>query len=903
MRRNLSRIVILAAGGFSAALGAMVLLGWHTRDLTLVQVVPGFVPMEYNTALGFLLSGVGFLAIAYQRPRLAIACGALVSALGLLTFMQYISGINLGIDQLLMDYYVTVEASYPGRMAPNTTLSFWLSGAALLVMAAPTPSKHRPVVLGLFGSVIVALGTLAVSGYLSGIETAYGWGQLIQMSVHTALGFAVLGAAVIVFAWREARAEETGMPRWLPLPVGIGVVTITLCLWQALTTAEHALIQEAARLQAASVKSEIAGQIESRILALVRMARRWEFHGQTPRQEWEADARLHLSHYPGFQAIEWVDPSFYVRWVVPRKGNEAAQDLNLSFEERRRVALQAARDRREVAVTRTVELVQGGKGFLVYVPIFRGDNFGGFILGVFRVQEFLDTVLGDDPELGHSITIFDAEEKIYAANPADREHEEKWMQEAEIPLRDVAWKVRVAPSPALLAEMQSYDAELALVGGLLLAGLLALSVHLAQTAQRRARHTEAANREVQTLNAELEQRVVERTAALRASEERTRLIVETAYDAFIAIDARGVITAWNAQAENIFGWSRAEAMGQSLASLVMPPRYWEAHQQGLRHFLATGEGPILNKQTEATALHRDGHEFPVELAVRAVRLGETHIFSAFVRDLTERKRAEEEIRKLNEHLERRVAERTAELAAANKELEAFAYSVSHDLRAPLRHIDGFSKILVEEFGPRLAPPARHYLARIQEGTRHMGLLVDDLLNLSRLGRKEVNRQLTGLSSLVDEVLRELRPEMDGRAIEWRVGQLPFVECDPVLMKQVLANLLSNALKFTRPRHPAVIEVSRTTTNGQPVIFVRDNGIGFSMKYADKLFGVFQRLHRQEDFEGTGVGLATVQRILHKHGGRVWAEAELDKGATFYFTLGGTEPRGWEERTEIAAGEP
>jgi chemotaxis family two-component system sensor kinase Cph1 len=216
----------------------------------------------------------------------------------------------------------------------------------------------------------------------------------------------------------------------------------------------------------------------------------------------------------------------------------------------------------------------------------------------------------------------------------------------------------------------------------------------------------------------------------------------------------------------------------------------------------------------------------------------------------------------------------------------------------LRHIGGFSKMLVEEYRSALDPTAQHYLDRIQTGSQEMGLLVDELLNLARVGRRALTLQPTQLNTVVAEVIAILRPECEGRQVEWNIAELPLVECDPVLVKQVFQNLLANALKFTRSRGrvdgarakppapiPAVIEVSYKEENGQLVFIVRDNGIGFDMKYVGKLFGVFQRLHRAEDFEGTGIGLATVQRIVQKHGGRVWAEGELEKGAAFYFTLG------------------
>jgi two-component system sensor histidine kinase/response regulator len=255
-----------------------------------------------------------------------------------------------------------------------------------------------------------------------------------------------------------------------------------------------------------------------------------------------------------------------------------------------------------------------------------------------------------------------------------------------------------------------------------------------------------------------------------------------------------------------------------------------------------------------------------------------------IRYAIERERADQQIRRFNENLEHQVQDRTAELEAANRELETFSYSVSHDLRAPIRHIEGFSRILADHSEAVLDDEGKNCLKHICQATERMSAIIEALLKLARLGRQPLALRATDTLQLVQEVVMRVQEETSDRRIEWRIGALPIVQCDRDLIGQVFANLIDNAVKYSRGRTPAVIEVGQTTADGRPAIFVKDNGAGFEMKYADKLFGAFQRLHDVREFEGTGVGLATVQRIIHRHGGRIWAEAETDKGATFYFSL-------------------
>ncbi|HUJ32377.1 MAG TPA: PAS domain S-box protein [Candidatus Acidoferrum sp.] len=367
----------------------------------------------------------------------------------------------------------------------------------------------------------------------------------------------------------------------------------------------------------------------------------------------------------------------------------------------------------------------------------------------------------------------------------------------------------------------------------------------------------------------------------KIQEDQFHRLLECAPDAMVIVDREGRIRLVNAQTEKLFGYSREELVGKPVEILV-PERFRHQHAEDRDGYAQSPKSRAMGPGLELFGRRKDGSELPVEISLSPIETEQGVLVASAIRDVTERRRADEQIRELNAELKKRVAE----LGLINKELETFSYSVSHDLRAPLRHIDGFARILKEEHAAELSPEAQNHLERILHAVSHMAQLIDDLLNLAHIGRRGIVRERVKLDRVVQEAIAELPSGTNGRSVDWRIRPLPEADCDPGLMKVVFSNLLLNAVKFSRNQPDARIEVGTLPNAGSLTFFVRDNGVGFNPQCADKLFGVFQRLHTEREFEGTGVGLATVQRIVHRHGGEIWAESKPGEGATFFFTLDG-----------------
>ena len=877
-------------------MGLLVVLGWYTNTAILIRVIPAFPPMQFDTALVFVFCGLSLISLVRGWLRLAVYCGAIVSAGGLSALVGYVGGVDLGIGQFLIEHFVTTETIHLGHVSPATAISFVFIGVALVLMGRETPSKYRALILGILGPVVVASGITAFLGYLTGVEPAYDWGLVTPMAIHTAAGLTVVGAGVSLLAWFRGTAGKAGATRWLTIPVGVVVTMVALLAWQALRAQERVQIERLLAAQARSLKTEIMQLIEDRELALIRMSRRGETWKREIRRQWESDAKQYIEHFPSFSAIAWVDSSFQVRWIVPLEKTEEVGQLVLARDERERTGLRPASHAGAVEFKESTKQVTKRKSALIYAPISRPDEFDGFMLAVVDVQELLKRILRKNYLMGYSVAVLDGDEEIYSPD-GSRLHELEWSREEKIDVRGFDWRLRVWPTPLMMAEVQSALPEVVFGGGLLSAFLLSITVHLAQAAGHRARKLAGTNQRLNqsianrrrtqqqlvVLNQTLERRVAARTAELSRAEAGYRDLYDNAPDMMAVVRmGSGELLECNETLADTLGYSKEKLLGLPSWELYAP-RSREVARETLGEFVKTGG----IAKSECTLLCSDGRTIDVLLQATPVRnqAGEIVASRSTWRDITDRKRAEEELKRI-----------AAELARSNAELEQFAYVASHDLQEPLRKIQAFGGRLATKFGDALGDQGKDYVQRMQNASERMQTLINDLLTFSRVRTKADPFVPVDLTQVVKEVLIDLEIRIEEVGAHVDVAALPTIDADPTQMRQLLQNLIGNALKFHRDDVAPEVKLYAHSLNGRQhltenspagescQIIVEDNGIGFDQQYAERIFEVFQRLHGRGEYEGTGVGLAVCRKIVERHGGTITATSNSQPGATFVVTL-------------------
>lgn len=814
-----------AAGLLSASIGALALLGWLVGTAELKSIDPGWVAMKANTALAFVLSGMAlWLKASEPSPRsprrrtLEHLLAGTVVLLALFTLLEYLAGIDFGIDQWLFEEAPGAIGSLPpGRMAPATTVCFILLGSAILLPEEPTRNRTFSATLTVTAAFIALLSGLI---YLFDTDSSYGLEYSVQLAANTILALSLLAAGLlcaspehgvvailrrrdsggafarrllpvtlllpILLGWAKLIGERQGLLKpdfGVALMASINTITLsTLLLWSAYVLSRRDTERE--RMNAVIASDEI--QLRTLLNTI-------------PDLIWLKDINgVYLTCNPAFEHFFGATKAAIV-----------------------------------------------GKTDYDFVP-----------------RELADFFRAND------------QAAITAGKPTTNE---EWLTLADSGQRILAETTK----------MPMIDTQGKLIGVLGIAR--DITAHFRFTEQLHASKLETERLLAESNRARLALLSVleDSQTATRALHQSDSALVEAQRIAKIGNWRWDMVADKHIWSEEIFRiYGRDPALGPADFNEV--PKYftaetWVQLNAAIEAALKLG-APY---ECDAEVVRPEGSHYWITARGKAVYDANGHMTGLVgtVQDITERKLAEEKLKKLNEYLEQRVQERTARLEASNKELEAFSYSVSHDLRAPLRSIAGFVELLRKQGYECVDDKGRHYMDVISESALQMGRLIDDILTFSRIGRVEMTLSHVNLNQVLSEVQNTLHPQTEGRRIEWNIAQLPEVNGERTMLSLVLLNLISNALKFTQTRDVAKIEVGTITGNpDETVCFVRDNGVGFDMQYQNKLFGLFQRLHSQNEFEGSGVGLANVQRIIQRHGGRVWAEGKVNAGATFYFAL-------------------
>lgn len=919
--RTLSSFVLIC-GISTACFGFVALLGWVADIPVLTTFGAERIPMAPSTALLFLLYGAGTIYVAHSTlsrtaSRIVMIIGSAGALVSLLLFLLSSLGIHPEAEHLGLGISGTIGGAPVGHMSPMTAFCFLLAGLSFIAFPSSSASRTWRIntALGLSFILILTSFVLLIA-YLLGLPLLYGTG-IIPPALTTSLAFMLLGAGLFVSFLQ--RAKSPGKTYDIPISRTSHILAMIFVLMATgIITTGYLYSRHYEKNHRAEVEHQLSTIADMKVDELVR----W-------REERLGDARLFYKN-ANFSALvrrylqkpddkETADRlRTWMRHVLEGHPYDRIFLLDAYGKER----ISEPEDKRpgsRHAAGRAIEFQRANQ--VVFEDFHRNENDGRVYLSV--LVPILDEQ-GGGQALGTLVMRIDPELNLYPFIklwPAPSRTAETLIVRRDgndaLFLNELRFKKGTALNLRIPLDKTDTSAVQAVLG----------LNDIMEGKDYRDVPVIAAVRTVPDSPWSLVARmdVSEVYAPVR---ERLRVMIALVIALLIG-SASGVGLVWRQQGVNYFRkqYMAAEELRES------EERYrslFENMLNGFAHckmlfengrptdFIYLDVNPAFEKLTglkdvtgkkvtEVIPGIREADPALFEIYGNVALTGEperfeTHVealkswfsiavyspkkeyFVAIFDVITERKLAEKELRKHRDHLEELVEQRTLELKAVNKELEAFSYSVSHDLKTPLRAIDGFSNVMIEEYSGKLDNEGRRLLGIIRSSAQQMSQLIHDLLDFSRISRQQISESYIDMNALVRNILEELGPSLSGRKVELRINPLQPARGDRAMLRQALLNLLSNAAKFTQPRNEAFIEVGSTVKDSETVYFVKDNGVGFDMRYADKLFGVFQRLHSPEEFEGTGVGLAIVQRVIHRHGGGVWAEGRVNEGAVFYFSL-------------------
>ena len=925
----------MLAGLVTVLLGLTVLLGWHTQNALLVQILPELVPMQYNTALAFLGVGTASAALCLARRSISVVLGLAIALLGSLTLLQYLLGVDFGIDELLMRHYIQVETSHPGRMAPNTALCFLLTGIAIALLASHAGKKYRAIVAQILALLVTAMSTTALLGYVLGSEDAYGWGALTRMAPHTALGFIGISVGLLAYSSTALVEQVSTVPLWVPGGLYVAVLVIDLqtpagfaagvayvplvfcCLWFArpyvayvcaiFSTALIALGYVASHSSAEVSEIAVVNRGLSLLAVWVTAVIVFLYMSTSARLTAKND-QLELALEGGALGLwDWKVTSGKVRY-----SSQWYQITGYAPDEV---------DSEPSAFERLVhpdDLLDARKQFNRYLsgeePEYRSDFRIRHKSGEWRWVHARGKVVATDTNgsasrvLGFHVDITDrklAEERlrllqkaidhsdsvVLITTPNPEDPRIVYASQRSVTVCGYEPAELIGRNPSFLQAGASEQDQLvlsqlrsALLNGGLFEGVLTNVRKDGEEYRIRLHIFPIKDASGQLLNfGSIGYDVTkehEVQVALQQEQEQFRSIFAYSPIGVALVSTGGHFLRVNQSLCDIVGYSEAELLARDFQQITHP----DDLEEDLDYLQQMLDGSITSYEIEKRYFHKHGHTVWILLTVSLVwnADGTPRHFVSQIQDISARKANEQTI---SEHL--------SELERSNQELDDFAYIASHDLKEPLRGINNHSQSLLKRYSDQLDEKGVHKLNRLNRLTSKMEQLISDLLYFSRIGRGGSSLELKDLNQLVDEQIDTLSTFLKERNAQVTVtSALPMILCDAPKLATVFRNLIANAVKYNDSEQKTVsIWFNETTEHEgetlQNVFHIADNGIGIEPEFHDSVFRMFKRLHGEKVYgEGTGAGLTFVKKIIEQQGGRIWLTSEPGRGTRFSFTIPG-----------------